>query len=218
VPEILVRGAAEVRAMPDRATVRATIDGEGDTREAAYEAASRAAADVDAVLEAEADALDRVTTAALIVQPRTRWRKGESLRTGWRAARTTVVEVADLGRIGTVVARLTGAGAAIAGPTWELDRDHEAHDRARRLAAEDARRRADAYAAGVGLRVSSVLWVSEPGLRLSSDGHGLPAAMPVAVRAFAGGGEVADGDTIEVAPAEIVVAAVVEVGFEALAG
>ena len=86
----------------------------------------------------ETDGIERVVTAALIVQPRSRWKKGESVRTGWRAGRISVVEITDLDRVGAVLAQLVSAGAAIVGPSWEVRSDNDAHDEARRRAAEDS--------------------------------------------------------------------------------
>lgn len=45
--------------------------------------ASELATGVDEVLGRYQVEIDRATTAALVVQPKTRWRKGESVRTGW---------------------------------------------------------------------------------------------------------------------------------------
>lgn len=196
--------------MPDRATIHVTVDGDGDSRASAYAVAAASAAAVDAVLDAEREALERVTTAALLVQPKTRWRKGEQQRTGWRAARTSVVEVADLARVGDLLAQLAAAGGSIVGPNWELDPSHAAHDEARRMAAEDARRRADAYAAALGLTIVSVAWVSEPGLRLAG---GSPWGGVQAGGAMRGMAAMAQDESIDISPEELTVHAVVEVGF-----
>jgi uncharacterized protein YggE len=211
--EVVVRGTAEVRALPDRAVVHVTIDGEGGNREDAYANAARLATAVDAVLVAYESALDRSTTTALLVHPKTRWRRGESVRTGWRASRSSVVEVTDFGRLGDLLAELTTAGAQLGGPAWRLDPDNAAHTEARRAAAADARRRAEAYAAALGLQVSGVSWVAEPGLR-QGGGDGGYGGYPVArSMAVAAGPAEADTGTIEVSVEEITVPASVEVGF-----
>lgn len=208
--EILVEGAAEVRVPPDRAIVHATVDADGPDRDEAYRAAAAAAADVDAVLADHAAAIDRTTTAALLVQPLTRWRDGESLRTGWRATRQTALEVTDFERFGELLAALAAAEAALAGPTWRVDAANPAHHRVRREAAADARRRAVAYADGIGLAVGTVLWMAEPGLRAPEDGRPgrgaeLMAAMAVPMAP--------DAPTIDVAPDELTIRAAVEVAF-----
>jgi len=167
--EIVVQGVAEVRVMPDHASVRVDVDGEGSSQEAAYEAARALADAVDAVLQARATALGRVVTAALVVQPKSRWRKGESVRTGWRASRTTMVEITALEEVGARLAALAQAGAALSGPWWQLAPANDAHDAVRTAAAQDAHRRAAAYADALGLDLGEVAWVAEPGLRRGSD-------------------------------------------------
>lgn len=210
--EIVVRGIGHVRAVPDRATVRVVIDGEGAEREEAYGAAAQVAAAVDEVLAGAGDAIGRVVTATLIVQPKTRWRKGESIRTGWTASRTSIVEVRALDDLGGLLAKLTSAGGAIYGPSWELDEDHAGHGEARRRAALDARSRAEAYSSALGLTLGPVGWVAEPGLRLGSgDGNHRPM---MAQAAMAGGAHrgLAE-ETIDVTPQEMTIEAAVEVGF-----
>jgi uncharacterized protein YggE len=214
-PEIIVRGSAEVRVLPDRAALRVDLDGDGPSRDEAYRQAAPLAEAVDRVVEAHRARLARVVTAALAVQPRTRWRRGENIRTGWRASRTTLLDVVDFAGLGDLFAELAAAGGAVAGPTWHVDPTNPAHDEARRQAAADARRRADAYAAALGLRVLAPAWVAEPGLRRGGgggDGPPMARAMGAAgSRAFGA----AEQDVIDVNPEEVVVAAAVEVGFRA---
>jgi uncharacterized protein YggE len=212
--EVVVRGEGEVRVMPDRATVRVTVDGDGSSRDEAYAEAARAAAAVDEVLHAEAAAVARVTTAALVVQPRTRWQDGEAVRTGWRASRASVVEVRALERLGDLLGQLTGSGAAISGLSWDLDGDNVAHDEARSRAGEDARRRAERYATALGIKLGGIAWIAEPGLR--SEGNHLAPGVALAAtpRAMAS----APDQSIDVAPEEIAVTARVEVGFAIASG
>ena len=86
--EIRVRGDAEVRCLPDRAVVRVAVEAEAESQAQAYALASQSAADIDAVLDRFDGDLDRRMTAGVIVRPKTRWRKGETVRTGWIAGRT----------------------------------------------------------------------------------------------------------------------------------
>ena len=212
---MIVRGTGQATSIPDRAEIRAVVDGEGATRDQAYRQAAEAAGAVDTVLSAHHSALDRVTTAALTVQPKSRWKKGESIRTGWRAVRTTTIEVIDFGHLGDLFAELAGAGAAVSGPLWRLDPENAVHSEVRRLAASDARRRAEDYAGALGLSLESVAWIAEPGLRVPSGGESHPwgpapsagAAMPMST---AGTGD----DVIDVAPKELSVTASVEIALQ----
>jgi uncharacterized protein len=205
--EIVVRGEAVARVLPDRATVRAVVDGDGATRDEAYAAAAEPARAVDEVIERFGEVITRTSTSSLVVQPTTRWHKGESRRTGWRASRTSSIEVEDLGQLGDLAAALAVAGAAIDGPRWQLDPTNPIHEQLRQAAAKDARGRADAYASALGLGLGAVAWVAEPGLRRTDGGE--QALYARAAMGAHGGGE----DVIEVTPEEIEVEVSVEVGF-----
>ena len=180
----MVRGTAEARALPDRARLRVDITADHRAQDKAYEARGEIAARVDGVLATHADAIDRATVAGLRVQPRTRWSNGRQVHEGWRASRTTLVELVGLDALGPLMAGLVEAGAAVTGPEWTLAPTNPAHAEARRAAAEDARLRATAYAEALGLELGPVAWVSEPGLRpdVPAGGGGpvgrVPAASP----------------------------------------
>lgn len=208
--EIVVQGKGEARCLPDRAVIALTVDAQSPSRHEAYQEAAASARQVDDVLESHRAALGRVTTAGLVVQPTTRWRKGEWSSKGWRAARTSRLEVTAFDQLGALIAELTSAGGAISGPRWEIDAANAVHRDTRRAAAENARRRAEDYASALGLELAGVAWISEPGLRGSSAaGPSSPLFASATPEAFA-----ADADeVIDVTPEELTVAATVEVGF-----
>jgi len=206
--EIVVKGEGEARCLPDRAVVGVTVDAQSSSRDGAYQEAAATAKQVDDAIESRRAALGRVTTAALVVQPTTRWRKGEVSNTGWRAARTSRVEVTGFEQLGELIAELTAAGADISGPRWEIDAGNPVHRDARRAAAEDARRRAEDYAAALGLGLDEVAWITEPGLRAA------PANGSIRALAAAGMPPSPDAnEVIDVTPEELTVGATVEVGF-----
>jgi hypothetical protein len=207
---ILVRGSGQARALPDRALIRVQVEADGANRDDAYREAARLAGSADAVVADRQAAIDRTITTSLVVHPKTRWKKGESVRTGWRASRTSVVEVADFAVLGDLLAELAAAGAAVDGPTWQLDPTNPVHGEVRQLAAADARYRADAYAAALGLRVTGVAWVAEPGLRQPSDTVGF---MPMAGTMGVTRGASPESEVIDVTPDEMTVDAAVDVGF-----
>jgi uncharacterized protein len=207
--ELIVRGVGEVRAMPDVASVRVGVDGEGQWRDDAYQAASATAAAVDAVLSDYAVAIDRVTTAALSVQPKTRWRKGETQRTGWRALRLSVVEISDTSRVGELLSALAAAGANISGLSWSVAPANESYALARQQAGADARARAEQYAQALGVGLGPVAWAAEPGLR--STGHvDWMSAAPGARALSAGAAE----EPINVTPEEITIQVALEVSYQ----
>jgi uncharacterized protein len=206
--ELIVRGVGDVRTMPDLAMVRVGIDGQGLSREEAYQTASTAAAAVDRVLADFETAIDRVTTAALAVQPKTRWRKGETQRTGWQASRISVVEIKDTARVGELLNALAGAGASISGLSWMVAPANESFALARQRAGEDAQARAQQYAQALGIKLGPVAWAAEPGLRGTSHTDWRPPTP--------GGHELRGGaaeEAIDVTPEEVTIRAALEVAY-----
>jgi len=208
--EIVVKGSATLRVMPDRAVLRVEVDGEGQSRDEAYRQAAPLATAVDGVVERHRPAVAQAVTASLTVHPRARWKRGQSVRTGWRASRTTILEVTEFAALGDLLAELATAGGAVDGPDWVLDPDNPVHVEARRQAAADARARADAYADALGLRVTGLAWLAEPGLR-QGGGPDYPVAPAAAGARLMAAGEVEE--VIDVTPAEMPVRASVEAGF-----
>ena len=208
--EIRVRGEAEVRCLPDRAVLRIEVESEGDSQSHAYALAAQSAAAIDAVLDRFDQAVGSRMTAGVIVRPKTRWRKGETVRTGWIATRATVVDVTDFGKLGELVAELPSASAsALYGPIWEVDTSNPAHEQARRAAALDAQRRARTYAEAVGLRLGALKWMAEQGLR--SDGPG-PTFAATGARSFHTA-EASD-ELMQITPDEITIQATIDACFE----
>ena len=209
--ELIVRGVGEVRAMPDLASVRVAVDGEGPSREEAYQAASTTAAAVDGVLADFEAAIDRVSAAALAVQPKTRWRKGETQRTGWQALRVSVVEITDTSRVGELLNALVGAGASISGLSWMLAPANESFALARQRAGEDARARAEQYAQALNIKLGPVAWAAEPGLRVADRTDWM--AVSGGARAMSVS---AAEEPINVGPEEVTIQAALEVGYRVL--
>ena len=208
--EIVVRGTGEARALPDLASLRVEVTADRKTQDEAYEARADIAAKVDFVFSQHANAIARTTVASLWVQPRTRWHRGEDIRTGWRASRTTFVDVVVLDALGVIMSEVVSAGASVTGPNWSMASTNIAYDLARRAAAEDARHRAIAYSESLGLTLGGVAWVAEPGMRGPAAGG--PA--PTMLRASAPAGGAADPEPVEdLTPSEMTVEVSVEVGF-----
>lgn len=214
--EIVVRGRGEARALPDLASLRVEVTTDHNSRAEAYEARTRQAAKVDEVLAEHRDAIGRTSVASLWVQPRTRWHRGEELQTGWRASRTSFVEVTVLDALGEIMAAIVDAGGAVQGPQWSIAPTNPANDQARRAAAEDARHRSESYAEALGLVLGPVAWVAEPGLRISATSPSLPppGAADVAVQMAATGFGAEQSEPVEdLTPSEMTVEVAVEVGF-----
>jgi hypothetical protein len=213
--EIVVRGRGEARALPDLASLRVEVAADHKSQDEAHEARAKQAAKVDVVLAEHRDAISRTTIASLWVQPRTRWHRGEDIRTGWRASRTSFVEIAVLDELSDIMSGIVEAGGAVHGPQWSMAPTNPAYDQARRAAAEDARHRALSYAQALDLVLGPVAWVAEPGMRLAggTPGPPLPGA-PMTRAATAGNLSTESAEpTEDLTPSEMTVDVVVEVGF-----
>lgn len=198
---ITVKGSARTLVPAELATLAVTINGEGRTSEVACDAVAKVAHTVDDILAVREASLGTVSVDHVNVSPKREWRDDRWVDRGWQASRTTRVDVVDLAEVSELVGALGSLGVQIDGPSWSVRDDHAAYDQVRTDAARDARRRAEAYAAGLGLAVGAVRSLEEPG---TNDGRVIYAQ------------STADwmGDTIPIKPAEVSIEAQVEVTFE----
>jgi uncharacterized protein YggE len=208
--QIVVRGEAERQAPADIAALTVVVQVDDTEQAPAFEQASRLAGAVDAVLDAHADALGTRQASVVVVQPTVRWVDGEEQRTGWRASRSTSLDVHALDALSPLLAALVAAGATVHGPAWRLRPDHPLLAEVRAAAAQDARARAATYAEALGVRLGRLEWVAEPGLR-GDGGSGVLFAAPASAKRRSLSAEADSG--MEVGAAELLVEAAVEAGF-----
>lgn len=200
---VTVRGTATVPAEPDEATVALIVSSLRDTLEPAYREVGQRAQllhDVTDELEIERS---RLSTAGISVAAEIEWIDGRQQTRGYRATSRTQVRVRDA----ALVARLlelavARAEAHVEGPWWSIDQDNPARLEACRRAAQDARRKAEAYAEALGARLGALEAVAEPGLAAPSP------RQPVALAAMAEAPA-----TIPVDPGQLAVAASVDVTY-----
>ena len=178
-PSITVRGIAAIRTEPDEALL-------GITLSALEEAPGAALSDVAARSNALAGLLDdlgvaktdRTTTGIMVEEEWDHTDKGRR-SLGYRATSRLSVRLADPELIGRLVERATSDLAAVVnGPSWVISLDNPARLEAALVAGADARRRAEAYAEGIGTRLGRLIELREPG---TQDRH-----MPSSVRAMVG--------------------------------
>ena len=175
---ISVRGQGTAWVQPDEVTVGLSAEALLPTASEAFAEATRLAADLVLLCdEIGVPAGSRTTSQVSLAE------HGEHTDTGWqhrgyRASTRVAARLSDA----DLASRLASEAAArlevrIDGPTWRVARDNTAHGEARRRAAEDARSRAEEYAAVLGGRVGAIASIAEPG-----SGPPLPAARMYAVR------------------------------------
>ncbi|MGF1664046.1 MAG: SIMPL domain-containing protein [Kineosporiaceae bacterium] len=217
VPEVMVRGTAEGHLAPDRAALTVTVTGRDPaSAERALAAAGGTADRVDALLDRSGSGGDplvhRVRVSSVRVSEVWEHPQGRAQRAGFQAQRSSDVDCRPDGHALTdLVAALTAAGAQLTGPHWRVDDANPGWDGLRVAAVADARRRAATYAEAAGLRLGSVLWIAEPGLR----GAAGPAAEVRTVRVAAAYPGAGDGEpaAVRIAVEDVPAGAEIDVAF-----
>lgn len=161
---VQVSATGEVKAVPDRATITASVSADAATAKAALAANAAKAQRLLAALRDQGVGVAAIRTSDLSVRPRYRPDKdGDDTDSviGFRAVNRVSVAVAaaDAGRI--VDALGDGGATEVGGPDFSFADERDLRTRARALAVEDAQRRGRDYAAAFGMKRLRVTRVSE---------------------------------------------------------
>ena len=160
---ITVRGRGATTVAPDEVTVGLTVEALRKSAAEAFAEATRLAQEVVALCDELDIGEDRRTTSRVTLAE-----DGEHTNRGWqhrgyRASSRLAVRLDD----GELASRLVTEAAErvdlrIDGPAWRVALDNPGHADARRLAAADARRKAEEYAAALGGRGGAIASDDEP--------------------------------------------------------
>lgn len=202
IPTVTVRGDGLVRAEPDEAVLWITLTAlEERPGEALADVSARTTALVALLDEIGVAAGDRSTTGIAVGEEFDHRQDGR-VSLGHRAASGVSVRLADPELIGRLISRATqDLDARIGGPRWLISLDNPVRLDAARLAAADARRKAEAYAEGVGAKVGPLIRLSEPGEHMRAHAVALHSRGAPA------------HDTIPVEPGEHEIAASIQATF-----
>jgi uncharacterized protein YggE len=202
-PTVSVIGEAMLRAEPDEALVIVSLSALKDSPGQALEdVASRSLALATLLDELAIAAADRSTTGVGVHEEFDHTADGRR-SLGHRAVSAVSVHLTDLDAIGRLVTGVTTELAArVDGPHWRIAAANPIRLEAARQAAADGRRKAQAYAEGVGAQLGALIRLAEPGIGAGS-GPGMYRAM-----AASGGGD------MPIESGEQQIAATVEVTYE----
>jgi uncharacterized protein len=148
------------------------------------------------------------TTVRASVEAVTRWDEPAQSQVvlGYRADAVTSVLFGDQAVAGRLMREATAPsiGAQVQGPWWRIPPDDPARLQACRLAVDDARARAQAYAESAGARLGTLVTIVDAG----ASAPGTPKAFRMAAASLGAGPE------LEVSSGELQVNASVEVTFD----
>jgi uncharacterized protein len=203
---LTVRGQGLASAQPDEVALQIELTALEQTPEGAFtEVATRSERLAMVLDELDVAAPNRSTTGA-IVREEHEYQNDRRVHRGYRGISRVVVRLSDASNIGRLMKEAASAAQArFEGPWWKIAPENPARAEACRLAAADARRKAEAYAEALGVRLRAIEMVTEPGVSREPQRY---RREPVHVLAMSAG-----PPELEVEAGELEVAAAVEVTF-----
>jgi uncharacterized protein YggE len=162
LPVVVAAGEAVVKKAPDRAFVSIAAESRAKTSREAQRLNAEAMTAVLAKLKASGLAGDAIQTTGYDLQPEFDYANGRQTLKGYVARNSIDVRVDDLPKLGDTLDIAVGAGAtSVAGVRFDLKDRSGAEREALQRAVEDARARANAAAAGAGMKVDRIVRIEE---------------------------------------------------------
>jgi hypothetical protein len=162
-PTVTVMGGAVVRAEPDEAVLWISLSALQDAPGPALsDVSARSNALVALLNELGVDKADRSTTGITVYEEFDHTASGRR-SLGHRAISRVSVRLTDFDLVGRLIAQATeNLAARIDGPRWLISPTNPVRLEAARQAAADSRRKAQAYAEGVGAKLGRLIRLVEP--------------------------------------------------------
>ena len=182
VAMVTVKGDALIRSEPDEAVLSIMLNALKDGPGAALSDVSTRSDALIALLDDLGIAkADRSTTGVTVSEEFDHTETGRR-SLGHRAISRVSVRLSDPQLIGRLITQATqDLAAEVNGPHWLISLDNPIRLEAARQAAADARRKAQAYAEGIGAKVGRPVELSEPNTHVTHRG------IPVSSSAASGG-------------------------------
>lgn len=156
---VSVTGSSVVKVHPDRASVSLGVDTAGVSARAAQEANSVLMNSILKALKTLGFEKEAVKTDRFSVNPDYSYdsKTGRSKLIGYRAQNRVVVTTSELAKVGSIIDSSIQAGATtVESISYSLKDSDKAKLEALKLAAKDARSRAEVMASALGLKLSGI--------------------------------------------------------------
>ena len=208
-PVISVRGEATLEVGPEVAVVWVAVQARDASRQRAVELLAKRTADVSSTIKGFGDAVEKLESQPVNVQPVFKDGKPREKISGYYARGGFIVTVRDFAVLGELVTGLADADlVTVTGPDWRLRPDSPVYRAARIAAAKDAATRAGEYAEAFGGRITGLVEAADTGMLTPQRGP-----VSFAAHAVARAGAVDEGPTFDFEPAKQTVTAQVEARF-----
>lgn len=193
------------RGVPDEALVALEVSVVRPRPEEAFEDVAHRSGMVERVLDELAIEQALRSTSGVTIGEAREYENGRSVLRGYSATNRIAVRVREPDAVAVLLRDAVGrADAHVSGPSWLIAHGNPARAEACREASIDARRRAEAFADGLGMRVGSIVAAQEPGTHAPEPRRQHPGFAPMLADEAA---------VIPVSPGEHEVYATVEVTF-----
>lgn len=160
-PSVLVRGEARLLGPPDLATLRVDLQAGGRRSSDVHDQLASRLQQLRAVLADHEAAVEDVSTTGIQVSPTFDEGRFDKPR-GYQGSVYSSVAVNDFGELSDILLALTGIElCTVNGPEWSFRADNPIFRRARLAAVEDARTRAEDYAAAFGAHLTSLVEIAD---------------------------------------------------------
>jgi uncharacterized protein len=161
-PAVVMTGEGVVKRAPDRAWVTIAAESRARTAKEAQKLNADAMSAVMQKLRAQVQSSDAIRTTGYELHPEFDYANNRQTLRGYLARNSVEVRVDDLSRVGEILEASVSAGATnVSGVRFDL-KDRSAVEReALRLAVADALGRAEAAAAGAGMKIQGAVRIEE---------------------------------------------------------
>ncbi len=171
IPTLTVSGTGTVHVAPDEASVRLGITRQEPTAQAAQQEANLVANQILTAITELGIEPDQIQTSELrltpVYAPRQPASREEPRIVAYRASNVVSVRLDELSRVGPVIdAGLKSGANQLQGVSFGLRDDTEAREQALKEAVNEARRKANAIAEALDVRLLGVLQVNEAGISI----------------------------------------------------
>jgi uncharacterized protein YggE len=161
-PVTVTSGEGSVKRAPDRAWVQVSVESRAKSPREAQKLNAEAMSAVLQKLRSSGLTGDAIQTRGYDLQPEFDYNNGKQTLRGYVARNSVELRVDELTRLGEYIEQAVASGAtSVGGVRFDLKDRAAAEREALRLAVEDARRRADAIAAGAGMKIERVIRIEE---------------------------------------------------------